>query len=1546
MLGGIIAFITILLYMPFVQQWSVSQLEKVLDKKGMKLRVEKLRLRFPLSLEGEELFFGLNQQDTTIYLKRFNLDLSPRSLLSGEVRINRLVLDSTRFFLDNDTTLQIDTRLASATLNRVIWRWSTHFVEADTLALKAGVINLILIPDSSSANDSISKPFDWAFGLNTLLLEEISYRMDMHKEMNISASIADGKIDRVKIAIGEQSVSADALSLIYAGCEVNFLSEKPKSFSSVNSVKSVISDTTYSKLWSIELQKLRLRDSYYRMNSSDSSVFPLDFYDISVDMDSVFNRGVEIRTYIENFTAKQRSGIEIKQLSGYINFFNEQIDVDSLVIETLNSRLHFDIYAAGSIANIVNKELLYGDIHGFVGLADLLPFYPMLNKEFITKEMTIDSRIAIDKKQLRLYKLELSMKNNFELLGNGGFVDFMKPKMMEGEVTLTGIMYSSDLLNTLLKNRINLPKQLHLKSNVALQKGNGKASCIINSSEGFLTVGARFSLADTSYSLSLQTDSLNIGRILMVDKLGYLTCHMAFEGRRLKFPGMEGIIHCQLDRLDYNGYNYRGLNLNVRAEENNIRLVAKSDSEALQAVWRARVDTLDGGYRIYNRFDIKKLNLFLLNFSQGDHFMSFNLDLDGNIGPHQQHLALYIDSLQVTPYEGETQRYLPISLDGSSNKKGTQIQGNSGDMDLTVSSFYPLDTVIIQFKTIIQQGKEQYRQEIFNVDTLINKLPDLRIEFRGGARNGINGLLSNIGMRFSKILFLFNSSKDKLQLTASVEDLVYQGVDIDTISINLDRDGNQLNYATTVVKRQPGVREQFRFSILGNIEGDRVLLRLRQATGAGKMNFNLGFKIYLYSQSLVIHMEEDELILAGEPWQVNGDNYFVFTKSRVIQANLRLSYQNKLAYIYSANDNRSDQNTLHVIFKELYLDHITSAFPFLPSIGGKLNSDITLYASKLHTGVNGRVSLDNFMYNKFNIGDLKMDMAYNVEVEKGLRKVDFTLHLDSIRRAVINGVFTVSDRSSTVDVNVLLDALPLRTVNAFVSSDLLRLSGELNGRIHLTNTFKSPKLNGRLYITNGDAFITMVGTKFVIDSTEIPIHENEIQFNNFRFYAPNRSYLNILGKFTMHDLTHIVTDLTCKASDFQLIDVGKSDSVMIYGKGYANINATLRGDLAALRFMGNISILSRSELNYVVSTASQTSIQNKASGLVQFVVFADTTQNNYLITPVKYVGNNFTLKLFIDIASDVKLMVQLPGGSSNTISIVGGGNLIFGITDTEGMTLYGKYTIKNGTVRYSIPVVGTKVFNIHTGSYVEWLGNAMDPRLSITAGEEVKANVQLEGQPSRLVQFDAIIKIENSLQHPQILFDLNSPNDMTIQSQLATFSPEERSKQAMNLLIYGTYNGPGAVKSTNVGANSALYSFVEGELNQWSKRLVKNADLSFGVETYDQYTASGQGSIRTDYSYQFSKQFFNDRILVKVGGSITTDSDPQQSFQENLIDDIDVEYKLSKHQNLFIKVFRHTDFVSILEGDITETGLGIVWRKQFRSWRSLFLKAIKESNKD
>ncbi len=85
-----------------------------------------------------------------------------------------------------------------------------------------------------------------------------------------------------------------------------------------------------------------------------------------------------------------------------------------------------------------------------------------------------------------------------------------------------------------------------------------------------------------------------------------------------------------------------------------------------------------------------------------------------------------------------------------------------------------------------------------------------------------------------------------------------------------------------------------------------------------------------------------------------------------------------------------------------------------------------------------------------------------------------------------------------------------------------------------------------------------------------------------------------------------------------------------------------------------------------------------------------------------------------------------------------------------------------------------------------------------------------------------------------------------------------------------------------------------------------------------------------------SKTLFNDRVKIVVGGNYSTDADTDENFSQNLINDISFEYMLNRTGTMYLRLFRHVGYEDILEGEVTQTGVGFVYKRKLRSLRDLF----------
>ena len=177
-----------------------------------------------------------------------------------------------------------------------------------------------------------------------------------------------------------------------------------------------------------------------------------------------------------------------------------------------------------------------------------------------------------------------------------------------------------------------------------------------------------------------------------------------------------------------------------------------------------------------------------------------------------------------------------------------------------------------------------------------------------------------------------------------------------------------------------------------------------------------------------------------------------------------------------------------------------------------------------------------------------------------------------------------------------------------------------------------------------------------------------------------------------------------------------------------------------------------------------------------------------------------------------------------------------------------------------------------------------------------------------------------------------SCEDVTVQNELLTMSPIQRSSQAMNMLLYGTYTGQGTTANST---GNPLYSFLNSQINRWAANTIKGVDLSFGVNQYDK-TSGDEKSKSTTYSYKISKSLFNDRFKIVVGGNYNPSAGSEENFASSLLNDISFVYMLNQSGTMQVKVFRHSGYESVLEGEVIETGAAFVIKRKLTTLKNLF----------
>jgi len=74
-------------------------------------------------------------------------------------------------------------------------------------------------------------------------------------------------------------------------------------------------------------------------------------------------------------------------------------------------------------------------------------------------------------------------------------------------------------------------------------------------------------------------------------------------------------------------------------------------------------------------------------------------------------------------------------------------------------------------------------------------------------------------------------------------------------------------------------------------------------------------------------------------------------------------------------------------------------------------------------------------------------------------------------------------------------------------------------------------------------------------------------------------------------------------------------------------------------------------------------------------------------------------------------------------------------------------------------------------------------------------------------------------------------------------------------------------------------------------------------------------------------------LTVQVGGVVDVEGERvKQNSVSNIATDVDLEYKLTEDGRYRLKGFSHNQYEGAIEGQLVETGVGVVYVRDFNRW--------------
>ena len=1558
---GILIFILaipVLLYVPPIQRLVVDfALKEVNKSSDMKIGVESFHLSWPLDVTLKGLTVIEASGDTMVSAGSATVNVEVLPLLKLDIHADARLRDVKYRLGGPDSLMFLTASVDEFILAPSSYNLATSDVTISKAELNGGDVNLRF-----NGTDTTATPVDTAAAMamiikaDDIVLRKIRYAMTMMPTIDslgvdiAEASLKNGIVDMGARRIHATSLAIDSVAATYLTPSAEYLAANPVEETPVDTVV-----TPVDQMWVITGDSLRLtgRNAVYAMRGAvpqpGLDMNYIEASNILIAVDSFYNRGAEITVPLRSFKATERCGVKL-DASGRFSMDSTMMRAENFDISTLFSSIKFS--AEMGMGDMVSDPgLPIGlDAIASIGVPDLEMIMPTMQPVLKSVPRYNDLKLEADVNgtigDINLENISLSLPGYVGMAASGNVANAMDPDKLNGDVEISGKITNVNflkptLLDVKMAKQVNIPPTA-LNGNVRMRDGVIAGDLKAVTGKGNVLLDAMFNGKAEVYSLDMALNEFPVNSILTEMGIGKITAKAAVKGKGYDPYSDRTSINADIDlaSLEYQGELYTDIKATAALDKGLMNASLSSLNK------NADMDVTITGTMAPDDIDMKfngsvrNLDLQGLKMSETMSKGKFDIDGHGRFMPsrnvYDADIAINNIYWAMSDMEIATPQ-VALTLDATDSLTSAKLVNESLTAEFVAHQ--GIDSIASKFGAAMELLDRDIANKHIDVDSLQHALPGFALDINCGSNSVISDFLSPSNASIGD--FRFMARNDSLiSLNGYAHNIAFGETRIDTVAISALQHGKFLVYRMEMNNR-PGVFDEFaHVDVSGFLAKENLSLFVTQSNIKNETGYKLGFNVTAVDSVLSFHMVPLKPIIGYKTWSLNSDNFIKLNMdSKHLDADLALENENSLLKIYTEHDGHDSdarhQEDIIVKASGINLADWLSLSPFAPPINGVAGADISIGWNPVAGSIdgNGKVSLDNLTYGKDRVGSFLLDVGLSTNAA-GVVRASTSLLVDTVKVITATGALNDSAAENPFMLDFSMIHFPLKIVNPFLPEGVAKLSGMLNGEMDITGTLAKPVFNGFIDFDSASVFVDMIGTAIKFSDEKIPVDSNVVKFDNYSIMGKNANPLLINGTVDVNDMASPKIDLAANAENMQIIDSKKSKGSDVYGKAFIDVDATVKGNLDFMRVNATLNLLEGSDVTYVMSTAANTITQGVSDDdMVKFVQFSDTASVNKVDT-ISNSGMAMMLNARLIVSEGTTLNVDISSNGKDKAQIKGSGSLTFAMTPFSDGTLTGRYNISSGFVRYTPPLMSQKLFEFIDNSYVAFTGDMMNPTLNIHARETIKANVTEEGQDSRLVNFLITLNVTNTLENMNVSFDLGTNDDISIQNELETMSPEQRANQAMNLLLYNVYTGPGTKASANLSGNP-LFSFLSSQLNSWAANNIKGVDISFGIDQYDR-VSDGATSTTTSYSYKVSKTLFNDRVKIVVGGNYSTDSDMDENFSENLINDISFEYMLNRSGSMYVRLFRHIGYESILEGEVIQTGVGFVYKRKMTHFKDLF----------
>ncbi|MEQ8714904.1 MAG: translocation/assembly module TamB domain-containing protein [Cyclobacteriaceae bacterium] len=1244
-------------------------------------------------------------------------------------------------------------------------------------------------------------------------------------------------------------------------------------------------------------------------------------------------KGIELSALdLSTATSHIRANLNI----GYGSF-------DSLINHPLNSHIS---------AKIEELELGVGDLKQLSFLVSDQPSMAL----FLKKPIRATGDFQYSTAEVNGSEVELYWSDQTQLQLDGQVLEPWDSSQMS--VALSKFRFATrgrdmEAIKTAFDLPVDLPGQVTLAGqlNASMTHLDGTISFKSDEGSADMRIALDDSLSIPVYKSTTNFRNIDLGKWLKTEQLGTISGMLTLSGQGLVLDQMISNARMSIHTIDLLNQRMDSIDIGLSLDSGRYAMDLSISEPSIEAELsgKGEFSTIDK-FTTDIQLSLGRFDLHRWQMAEDSILVSSNIDLQLERSTEQNSIALKITDSKFLSATAQ-HRLKPISIDLTSSEDTIYF-------DLTSGLFRGDGQVNASIEQLIERSTAWVSDSVtladFNLDQVFEGLiASANIKF-----NPTSDQFEQIWPQLDiadtiRLSMAINQAADDYQLTLRAPSTSYKSQQLTNLGIHLFNREDTINYEIGVEEFRSGPAQINQLSANGSYADLKWRNALRIAGSTTSPIIQVDTESRLVGDTVYTHIVPESLRLDSLSWTLPQDNEIVYYDGNLLFHNFLLRHDNDLLEISSTVN--AGTESLDLRFEDFQLRTLTSII------------NATEYPA---TGeINGFVDINGIENHPTILADLEVKDLVVLEQYIGL--LQWKSKSDEANGSLIDLSATSPqldikasgslDQNGMLDLQMKLNKVAMTVIEGFSDGTISKASGYMAGELNITGPDSLPDYKGSIDFRSASFMVTDINAPFSLEDESIRIDNELISFDNFTIRDEQNNILELNGNIRTEDFTDPAFDFQVVGKDFQLLNSTAQDNDLYYGKVAIDINLGVKGRLGAPTVDVTARLNKGSNFTYVLPE-SQLEIEER-EGVVMFFNQNDssTLKETARVQPkiLDIEGVQFRSKLTIDPETNFKMIIDKRSG--DYLEIGGEANLDINIDRKGKTTMSGIYTARKGAYEVRLYEIVQRRFEVVPGSRIIWSGDPFKAELDLTAQYNLRTSVKelMEEQvanadPTTKVSsqqdlpFEVLLRIQGSLEQPLMSFRLDMPegarNELggNIYARINQINEneDELNKQVFSLIAFNQFL-PSAVtnasgSTTSNLAKSSVNQILSSQLNNLSQRYIKGIDVDFNLNSFSDYQ-TGSLTDRTELSVSIKKALFDDRVIISVGNSVDIEGQTRQTNE--WIDDVTIEYLLTEDGRYRLKGFQKNSFDDLVEGQVTITGLSLLFSKEFNQFKNIFNNA-------